>query len=98
MLVTESCPTLCDPMDCSPQGSSVQWDSPGQTYWSGLPFPSSGDLPDPGIESRSPTLQADPLPSEQLGSPEPTSKKEGQEMKRQKEKETEGKQPSWQAA
>ena len=43
-------------------------------------------------------MQADPLPSEQLGSPEPTSKKEGQEMKRQKEKETEGKQPSWQAA
>ena len=28
-------------------------------YWSGLPFPSSGDIPDPGIESRSPTLQTD---------------------------------------
>ena len=34
-----------------------------QEYWSGLPFPSPGDL-DPGIESRSPTLQADALPSE----------------------------------
>ena len=35
-----------------------------QEYWSGLPFPSSGDLPDPGIEPRSPTLQADALTSE----------------------------------
>ena len=33
-------------------------------YWSGLPFPSPGDLPDPGIKPRSPALQADPLPSE----------------------------------
>ena len=35
-----------------------------QEHWSGLPFPSPGDLPDPGIEPRSPTLQADALPSE----------------------------------
>ena len=35
-----------------------------QEYWSGLPFPSPGDLPDPGIEPRSPALQADPLTSE----------------------------------
>ena len=35
-----------------------------QEYWSELPFPSPGDLPDPGIEPRSPTLQADALPSE----------------------------------
>ena len=35
-----------------------------QECWSGLPFPSLGDLPDPGIEPRSPTLQADALPSE----------------------------------
>ena len=40
---------------------------PSQEYWSGLPFPLSGDLPDPGIEPRSPTLQADALPSEPLG-------------------------------
>ena len=33
-------------------------------YWSGLPFPSPGDLPNPGIEPRSPTLQADSLPAE----------------------------------
>ena len=37
-----------------------------QEYWSGLPFPSPGDLPDPGIEPRSPALQADALPSEPL--------------------------------
>ena len=35
-----------------------------QEYWSGLPFPSPGDLPDPGIELGSPALQADALPSE----------------------------------
>ena len=35
-----------------------------QEYWSGLPFPSPGDLPDPGIKPRSPALQADSLPSE----------------------------------
>ena len=41
-------------------------------YWSGLPFPSPGDLPDPGIEPRSPTLQADALPSEPPGKPQYT--------------------------
>ena len=40
-----------------------------QEYWSGLSFPSSGDLPDPGIEPRSPALQADALTSEPLGKP-----------------------------
>ena len=38
-----------------------------QAYWSGLPLPSPGDLPDPGIEPRSPTLQANSLPSEPTG-------------------------------
>ena len=38
-----------------------------QEYWSGLPFPSPGDLPDPGIEPRSPALQADALSSELKG-------------------------------
>ena len=38
-----------------------------QEYWNGLPFPSPGDLPNPGIEPRSPTLQADTLPSEPPG-------------------------------
>ena len=40
-----------------------------QEYWSGLPFPSPGDLPDPGIETRSPALEADSLPSEPPGKP-----------------------------
>ena len=40
-----------------------------QEYWSGLPFPSPGDLPDPGIEPRSPALQADALTSEPPGKP-----------------------------
>ena len=40
-----------------------------QEYWSGLPFPSPGDLPDPGIEPRSPALQADTLTSEPPGKP-----------------------------
>ena len=40
-----------------------------QEYWSGLPFPSPGDLPYPGIEPRSPALQADALTSEPLGKP-----------------------------
>ena len=40
-----------------------------QEYWNGLPFPSPGDLPDPGIEPRSPALQADTLISEPPGKP-----------------------------
>ena len=40
-----------------------------QEYWSGLPFPSSGDLPNPGIKPRSPALQADALTSEPPGKP-----------------------------
>ena len=45
---------------------------PRQEYWSRLPFPSPGDLPNPGVEPGSPALQADSLPSE---SPEKTKKK-----------------------
>jgi len=40
-----------------------------QEYWSGLPFPSPGDLPDPGIELRPPALRADALTSEPPGKP-----------------------------
>ena len=47
-LCAQSCLTLCDPMDCSPPGSSVQ------EYWNGLPFPSPGDLLDLGIKPTSP--------------------------------------------
>ena len=45
-----------------------------QEYWNGLPFPSPGDLPDPGIEPRSPTLQADIVTSEPSGNTKINSK------------------------
>ena len=66
--VAQSCLTLCDPMDCSPPSSSPVGFSK-QGYWSGLPFPSPGDLPDSGIEPRSPTLQPDALISAPPGKP-----------------------------
>ena len=44
---------------------------PRQEYWSGLPFPSPEDLPDPGIKPRFPVLQADSLPTELQGKPTP---------------------------
>ena len=66
--VAQSWLTLCDPMDCSLPGSSVHGIFQ-QEYWSGLPFPSPGDLPDPGIKPWSPSLHADALPSEPPGKP-----------------------------
>ena len=47
----------------------LSMESSRQEYWNGLPFPSPGDLPNPGIETGSPTLQADALPSEPPGKP-----------------------------
>ena len=46
-----------------------------QEYWSGLPFPSPEDLPDPGIEPESPALQADSLPSEPSRKPKGEAKR-----------------------
>ena len=69
VLVAQSCPTLCEPMDCSPPGSSVHGIS-RKECWSELPFPPPGDLPDPGIEPVLPVsheLQADSLPTEPSG-------------------------------
>ena len=63
VLVAQTCPTLCDPTDCSPPGSSTTGFS-GQKYWNGLPRLPPGNLPHPGIEPGSPTLQANYLPSE----------------------------------
>ena len=62
------CPTLCNPMDCNHQAPLSTVFS-RQKYWSGLPCPPSGDLPDPGIEPRSPGQQADSLPLSHQGSP-----------------------------
>ena len=69
VFVTLLCPTLYDSMDCSlPGPSSMEFS--GQEYWSGLPFPSPVDLPNPGVEPWSPALQADSLPSEPSGKPQ----------------------------
>ena len=65
MLVAQSCLNLCDLMDCSQAVSFMEFSR--QEYWTGLPFPSTGDLPNPGIKPGSPTLQADSLPSEPPG-------------------------------
>ena len=101
--VTQSCPTLCDPMDyivhgnvqtrilewvaflfssrsSQPRdqtqgsriagGSFTSWATrEAQEYWSGWPIPSPGDLPDPGVEHGSPTLQVDSLPAELQAKP-----------------------------
>ena len=56
----QSCMTLCNPMDCS-LSESLSMEFLRQEYWSGLPFPPPGALPDPGIEpvsSATPMLQA----------------------------------------
>ena len=64
--VTQSCPTLSDPVDCSPLGSSVHGVIQARIpEW--VAFPSPGDLPDSGTEPRSPALQADSLLSEPPG-------------------------------
>ena len=55
VLVTQSCPTRCDPMDCCRQ-APLSMEFSRQVYWSGLPFPSPGDLPHSGTEDRSPAL------------------------------------------
>ena len=61
--VAKSCPTLCHPMDCSLQGSSVHGIFQASILeW--VTISSPGDLPDPGIEPGSPALQADTLLSE----------------------------------
>ena len=70
-LVTQLCPTLCNPMDCSPpaplsvgilQARILEW----------VAMPSSRDLLNPGIESRFPEFQVDSLPSEPPGKPKNT--------------------------
>ena len=61
--VAQLCLTLCDPM-------SMEFSRPD--YWSGQPFPSPGDLPNPGIQPRSPALQTDSLPAKPQGKPKNT--------------------------
>ena len=66
----QSCPTLCDPWTAAHQ-APLSMGILQQEYWSGLPLPIPGDLPDPGIETTSPvspTLQVDSLPLSHLRS------------------------------
>ena len=68
VLVTQSCLTLCDPMDCSSPGSSVRGISRAKILES-VAFPSPGDLPNPGIKPRPSAFQGDALTSELPGKP-----------------------------
>ena len=63
MKVAQACPTLCNQWTIQ----SMEFSRP--EYWSGQPFPSPGDLPNPGIKPRSPALHADSLPTELSGKP-----------------------------
>ena len=67
-LVAKPCLTLATPWTVACQ-ATLSMGFSRQGYWSGLPFPSPGNLPDPGIKSRSPALQADSLPTELRGKP-----------------------------
>ena len=89
-LVAQSCPTLCDPVDCSLPGSSVHGDSPGnntgvgshsrQQYWSGQP----GALPDPGIKPASRALAGVFFTAEPPGKPQVVkAETEGREGRRE---------------
>ena len=70
-LGAQSCPTLCNPMDCSLPGSSVHVDSPGKNTGVGCQAP-PGDIPNPGTKPRSPILQVDSILSELPGKPKNT--------------------------
>ena len=65
-LVTQRCSTLATPWTVALQ-TPLSMGFPRQEYWGGLPFPSPGDLPDPGIEPGSPALQVNSLPTEPPG-------------------------------
>ena len=61
-LVAQSCPTLATPRTVARQ-APLSMGFSRQEHWSGLPFPSPGNLPNPRIEPRLLALQADPLPT-----------------------------------
>ena len=67
-LIAKTCPPLCDPMDCSPP-APLSMGFPRQDSWSGLPFPSPGDLLDPGIKPLFPVFQVDSSTTEPPGKP-----------------------------
>ena len=76
VLVCQSCPTLCDSMDCSLQ-APLSMEFSRQEYWSGLRFLSPEDLPDPGIEPGSPSLQEYSFPGKESEPPGKLQKSKG---------------------
>ena len=72
--VTRLCPTLATPWTVAHQ-VPLSMGFSRQEYWSGLPFPSPGDLPNPGIKPMSPALQADSLLTELQGKPKGNHKR-----------------------
>ena len=68
VLVAQSCPTLCNPMDCNPP-APLSMEFSRQEYWSRLPFPTPGGLPDPGIEVPHPALAGGFFTMNHLGNP-----------------------------
>ena len=68
VLVTQWCPNLATTWTTAHQ-APLSMGFTRQEYWSGLSFPSPGDLPNPGIKPRSPVLWVDSLPSEPPGKP-----------------------------
>jgi len=71
-LVAQLCPTLCDPVDCIALQVPLSMGILQARILKWVPMPSSGDLPNPGIEPRSPELQTDSLPAELPGKPHRT--------------------------
>ena len=70
MLVTQSCPTLCNSMDCVARQAPLSRGFSRQENWSGLPCSSPGELPDPDIELGSSALQVDSFPCEPSEKPQ----------------------------
>ena len=82
VLVAQSCLSILTPWTVAHQ-ALLSMEFSRQEYWSGLPFPSPGDLSNPGIKPGPPTLQVDFLPSEPPG--KPTVQREGQMNIKEKE-------------
>ena len=66
--VAQLCPTFCNSWTIASQ-ASLSMEFPRQEYWSGLPFPPPGDLPDPGIEPMSPASAGRIFTTKPLGNP-----------------------------
>ena len=68
-LVAQSCPTLCDPMDCSPPGSSAHGDSPGKKNTEWVAMPSSRGSSQPRDQTPVSHIAGNSLPAEPTGKP-----------------------------